>query len=145
MFINSREFGAVEIDSKQTLQFPHGIYGFERCSQWALIDTPRKPFYVMQSLTDVHISFILVNPYLVCEDYLLDILESDLAVIENPQAHDLLVFSIVTVRETTGMITSNLAGPILINRRNHLGVQAVQQDTKWDTRFPIMAEKQAAG
>lgn len=144
MLINSREFGKITIDSKQLLEFPHGIYGFEHCNQWALVDTPKKPFYVMQSLTDVHISFILINPYLVYEDYILDIPEGDVDVVEHPDANDLLVFTIVTIRQDPHMVTANLAGPILINRDSRLGVQAVQQNTNWDTRFPIVAKKKAA-
>lgn len=144
MLINSREFGKITIDLKQVLDFPHGIYGFERCNRWALVDTPKKPFYVMQSLTETHVSFILINPYLICDDYILDIPDNDIDVIGNPDTNDLLVFTIVTIRQDPRMVTTNLAGPILINRADRLGIQAVQKNMDWDTRFPLIAEKKAA-
>jgi len=137
MRIDSKEFGSVDIDQKQILHFAHGIYSFEDHKEWALLDTPQKPFYVMQSLSDAQISFILINPYLICDTYMLDIMESDIDLIGNPQAEALLVFTIVTIRRHPRMISANLAGPILINRHLRCGVQAIQQDTKWDTRFPI--------
>ena len=143
MVIDSKEFGKIEIDAKQMLQFDRGIYGFEQCTTWALLDTPKKPFYILQSLTELHVSFILINPYLICDDYVLDVAEGDIDNIDNPTANDLLVFSIVSIRENPKMVTANLAGPLLINRHRRCGVQAVQQDTRWDTRFQIVVHKPA--
>ena len=144
MLINSKEFGKIDVDEKQILSFPQGIYGFEEHTRWALIDTSKKPFYSIQSLQKEHISFIVINPYLICTNYVLNIAESDINAIDSPKTQHLLVFSLITVRENPRLITANLAGPILINRHRHCGVQAIQQDARWDTRFPIMKQATTA-
>lgn len=139
MDIETKEFGTVAVDEKQIISFSKGIYGFESHSEWAILDAKR-PFYVLQNLIEKEIAFVLINPYLFCPHYTLDISESDYVLINNPASHQLLIFAIVTIKEAIHDLTANLAGPLLINRVDHLGVQAIQQNTNWQTRYPLLAQ-----
>ena len=55
-----------------------------------------------------------------------------------------LIFSIVTIPPDGSSMTANLQGPLIINRDNHLALQAVLTDSRWKTKHDINAELQAA-
>ncbi len=140
MEIETKEYGRLVIDSRQVITFTRGLYAFEKRTTWALIDTEKKPFFLLQDTADKETSFILVNPYLICTDYSLNIPDSDFELIHNPPANDLLVFAIITVHPTDRALTLNLAGPLLINRAEKLGVQTIQQDVRWSVRHKLAGE-----
>ena len=50
-----------------------------------------------------------------------------------------LIFSIVTI-PSDGPMTANLQGPLVINRDNRLGLQAVLTDSRWKTKHDIISE-----
>ena len=55
-----------------------------------------------------------------------------------------LIFSIVTIPTDGTAMTANLQGPLVINRDNRLGIQAVLTDSRWKTKHDIIAELSAA-
>ena len=54
-----------------------------------------------------------------------------------------LIFSIVTIPADGSPMTANLQGPLVINRDNRLGMQAVLTDSRWKTKHDIIAELSA--
>jgi len=135
--IDSKAFGRIRIEDRQRIAFPRGLYGFEESRSFALLDSGHPPFYWLQSLEEVEVAFILVNPYLVEPEYALDIAPSDLEEIDDPDPDDLLVFSIVTIPRDGGAIRCNLQGPIIINRRERLGRQSISLDPRWEIRHVL--------
>ena len=142
MTIDSKAFGRITIEDKQLIRFPVGIFGFEDLRNFALLDAQQSPFYWLQSLRDAQIAFVLINPYVFRADYLLDIPEEDVRAIGSPEADDLLVFSIVTIPDDRRMMTANLQGPIIINRKERLGRQSISLGQQWTTRHVILEELQ---
>jgi len=136
--IESKPFGAITVSEQQIINFPLGLYGFEPYHEYALIDSRQPPFYWLQSVTECHIAFVVINPYLIWPDYVLDIPEGDLIRIEQPLSDDLLVFSIVTIPDDEARISCNLQGPLIMNRHRRLGVQSISMDTRWKTKHFIM-------
>ena len=144
MKIETRDLGSIEIDERQKVHFPHGLYGFEHLTRWALLDSPQPPFYLLQSAEEKDMSFIVINPYLFRPDYLLDIADADYTTIYAPPKEQLLVFAIVTVQGSpTNDITANLMGPLLINHAKRIGVQSIQQDSRWNTKHTILERASA--
>jgi len=142
MKINTASFGEIEVDDKQQIYFPAGIIGFEPYKNYVLLDSEKEHFYILQSLDQVKNSFILINPYLVRSDYVLEILDADLAEIGCDDPQKLLVFSIVTLPNDITKISCNLLGPILINKKNLLGRQSISLGN-WQTKhffFEKMAQ-----
>lgn len=142
MTIDSKAFGRISIEDKQLIRFPVGIFGFEDLRNFALLDAQQAPFYWLQSLKDAQIAFVLINPYVFRSDYVLDIPEDDVRAIGSPEADDLLVFSIVTIPQDRRLMTANLQGPIIINRKERLGRQSISLSQKWNTRHVILEELQ---
>jgi len=145
MTIQSKPYGEIEISERQVIRFPIGIFGFEYLRDYALLDTGQPPFYWLQSLDDTAIAFIIMNPYVLRPDYVLDIPDDDLEAIEYDSDEDVLVFAIVTIPEEQTQMSANLQGPIVINRVKQLGRQAISVNESWRTKHFIMDELAHAG
>jgi len=145
MRIESRAYGPVEIEERQVITFPAGIFGFEDLHEYALLDATQPGFYWLQSLDNPEIAFIMLNPYDLRPDYLLDVPDEDLRSIAYDDDEDILVFAIVTIPEDESRISANLQGPIVINREARLGRQSISLDSRWRTKHLILEELAQAG
>jgi len=140
MKISTRDYGEIEIDERQKVSFPSGILGFEKFTQYALLDAKQKPFFCLQSLEVPELAFILIDPFLFRPDYSLDVGDENLADIGLKGPDDAVVFAIVTAPADGSPITANLMGPLIVNKANRLGMQAVLSDPRWHVKHDIMAE-----
>lgn len=141
MRVQTKAFGTVEIDDRQVIRFTRGVFGFETLQAYALLDAKEPPFYWLQSLDDVQTAFVLVNPYVIRPDYVLNVSEADLNELRNPSEEDVLVFAIVTIpRGDVRGMTANLQGPIVVNRSERLAKQCISLDPLWTTKHGILEE-----
>ena len=143
MKVNTKAYGLIEVDDHQKLVFPQGILGFESVKNFVLLDAEQEPFYWLQSLDEVHIAFILINPFLFRPDYEMNIDNDELLPIGIADPGKAVIFSIVTIPPDNGPMTANLQGPLIVNRDNRQGIQAVLTDSRWKTKHDIMAELNA--
>ena len=139
MKVLTKAFGPVDVDERQKVTFPSGLFGFESIKEYVLVDAERQPFFWLQSMEAEHIAFIIVNPFLFRQDYELDIDDELLKEIEITNPEDALIFSIVTI-PPTGPMTANLQGPLIINRKTRIGKQGILTDPRWKTKHDIMQE-----
>jgi flagellar assembly factor FliW len=132
--IETRALGTVEISEQQVLEFSRGLFGFETVHEYALLDSGSPPFYWLQSTERADLAFLLINPYVVVRDYVLDIAEDDLAAIGSPSSDDLLVFAVVTIPADRSLTSCNLQGPIIVHRQQRLARQAISLDLRWKVK-----------
>ena len=144
MKVSTKAYGQIEVNEGQKIHFPQGILGFESFKDYVLLDAERQPFYWLQSLDVENIAFVLINPFLFRPDYEMNIENEDLAPIGIIEPAKALIFSIVTILADGSPMTANLQGPLVINRDNRLGIQAVLTDSRWKTKHDIIAELTAA-
>jgi flagellar assembly factor FliW len=97
----------------------------------------------VQSLDDPNLAFLAIDPFLFRPDYEIDIDDTLLTPLEIDSPSDVLVFSLITVPPNGGTITANLQGPLIINRKNNLALQAVLSDSRWKTKHDLVAETSA--
>jgi len=142
--VATKAYGLIEVDERQKIIFPQGLFGFEELQDYILLDAERQPFYWLQSMQEEQVAFILVNPFLFRPDYEVNISNEELAEIGIRSPEKALILSIVTI-PGDGPMTANLQGPLIINRDNRTGKQAVLSDARWKTRHDIMAELAATG
>ena len=145
MKVSTKAYGLIDVDERQKIVFPQGLLGFEELKDYILLDAERQPFYWLQSTDVEQVAFILVNPFLFRPDYEVNISNEELAEIKLHSPEKALIFSIVTIPPNDGPMTANLQGPLVINRDNRTGKQAVLSDTRWKTKHDIMAELAATG
>ena len=144
MKLATKAYGQIEVDEHQRITFPHGLFGFESFKEYVLLDSERPPFYWLQSMDVEQIAFILINPFLFRPDYEMNIDNEELIPVEITDPEKALIFSIVTIPHDGSPLTANLQGPLVINRDNRMGIQAVLTDSRWKTKHDIIAEMTAA-
>jgi len=145
MKVDTKAYGQIEVDEKQKIKIPQGLFGFEGYTDFILMDAEQQPFFWLQSINEVDIAFILINPFLFRPDYEVNVGNDELAEIEITSPENALIFSIVTIPQDGGPMTANLQGPLIINKEKMTGMQAILTDIKWKTKHDIMAELKEAG
>jgi len=140
MNVLTKAFGKIEVDEKQKVSFPLGLFGFEDYRDYILIDAEHNPFFWLQSVDEQEIAFILINPFLFRPDYEVNIGNDELAEIGITAPENALIFVIVTIPQDGNSMTANLQGPLVINKEKMTGMQAVLSDPRWRTKHNIMTE-----
>lgn len=142
MKINTKAYGAIDIDEKQIIHFPNGLFGFETLKEFALLDAEQKPFFWLQSLEVEQIAFILINPMIFRPDYNPSLVTDELQEIgiSGEDDENSLLFAIVTIPADQNQMTANLQGPVVINRDNRWGRQFISTSPDWKVRHNIMEE-----
>jgi flagellar assembly factor FliW len=142
--IATKAYGLVEVDERQKITFPQGLFGFETLKDYVLLDAERQPFYWLQSLDVEQVAFVLINPFIFRSDYEMNIDNEELLPIGIDDPGKAVIFSIVTIPADDSPMTANLQGPLVINRDTRLGIQAILTDSRWNTKHDIFAEFQTA-
>jgi flagellar assembly factor FliW len=141
--LDTKAYGLIDVDEKQKIVFPQGLFGFENIKEYVLLDAESQPFYWLQSVKEREIAFILVNPFLFRQDYEVAIPNEEMADIGITSPEGALIFAIVTIPADGSPITANLQGPLVINRESRTAKQAIITDSRWRTRHDIIAEMNA--
>ena len=138
MIVQSTRFGELEVSDEQVLDFPQGIMGFPEEKQFALMEyKPDSPFYILQSLVDPDLTFLMINPFAFFNDYEFDMDDALMAEIGVTADNPPTVFNIATVRDKIENMTVNLAGPVLVNLQGRKAAQWVIEKTQFPTRYPL--------
>lgn len=138
MQIETKTMGKIEISEDRIIRIPQGLFGFEEYSDFALVDSEYPPLLWLQSLQDSNLAFLLIDPFLISNDYEADIDDKELARIGIEDPADVVVFTIVTVPGDGGPVTANFQGPLIINKKNHLCMQAILEGSRWTTKHNII-------
>jgi flagellar assembly factor FliW len=138
--VYTKAYGKIDVDERQKITFPAGLYGFESLKDYVLLDGEKQPFFWLQSLESVGAAFVLIDPFLFRPDYEMDINDDELTEIGVQTPENALFFTIVTVPQDGGPMTANLQGPIVINRKQRLGKQVILNDPRWRTKHDIQQE-----
>jgi flagellar assembly factor FliW len=138
--VDTKAYGAIEVDERQKILFPYGILGFESLKEYVLLDAAQPPFYWLQSLEVLEIAFVMIDPRIFRPDYVLEVSPEELAEIGIRSPEEALDFSIVTIPEDPRQMTANLQGPIVINRDSRIGRQFISANPRWELRHPILKE-----
>jgi flagellar assembly factor FliW len=138
--VATKAYGLIDADERQRITFAQGLFGFEGLKEYMLLDAERQPFYWLQSMDTEGIAFILINPFLFRPDYEVNIDNEELKDIGITSPEKALIFSIVTIPASGGPMTANLQGPLIINRDERRGKQAILTDSRWKTKHDILAE-----
>lgn len=139
MEVQTKAQGTVSVSEKQIINIADGLFGFEAYKKFALIDSEYPPFIWLQSLEDQSLAFLIVDPFLVCADYEADIDDETLTKLGVETPEDILLMVIITIPADDSGVTANLAGPLVINKRNNKCAQVILSDSRWVTKFRIGA------
>jgi flagellar assembly factor FliW len=144
MKFETTRFGLIEYDEEDILQFPHGLYGFEREKQFVLIPFDPNidcPLEWMQSLTTPGLAFVVTDPYLYMPDYRWIMTPEEERRIEFSGDDELKILVIVTLQEVFTNMTGNFVAPLILNSRTQKARQVVLTTQEYDTRHYLLPEE----
>src|SRR5919197_3638016 len=132
-------FGAVEQDWQMQLHMPAGLLGFPEVKEYLIVDPePGLPVKWLQARAEVHLAFVITDPFIFLPDYQVELSHLDLMDVGAHATTDLFLVAIVTLpRATTAYPTVNLQGPVLINRANRWAKQLVLVQGTYHTHHPL--------
>lgn len=141
MNIDTNRFGKIDIANRSVLEIRGGMFGFEKNQRFALIEEePDATFKWLQSLDDPALAFVAVNPLDFFPDYDLELSVKDSEHIGLESVSEAAVLTTVTVDKRSGIMTTNLLGPIVINSSSLVAKQIVIQNEKYGTKHLIGRE-----
>lgn len=132
---------ALPNDDGLLITFPKGLLGFPQLTLFRLLEPhDGYPLKFLQSEEDPEVSFTCINPVVVKPDYdvPLNLEEAQALGLESPE--DALILTLVVVPEDPRQMTTNLAGPLVVNGKTRTGYQIVFGSEKFPLRFPILPQ-----
>lgn len=138
MDVKTKQGKTVKVDDAHIFSFPEGLFGFELYHNYAVYESEYSPFMWMQSLDDQNLAFLIIDPFLIADDYELDVDDKSLAKIGIKSPADVYVMSIVTIPQDNSPVTANLQGPIVINKNTNQCLQVILNSNKWTTKHDIV-------
>lgn len=142
MILKTKYFGEMEIKEENIIIFANGIPGFEKLSQYVIIENPDKdiPFKWLQSVDDANLTFVIINPFIFKDDYEFEIPRNVIEKLNIKSHEDISIYTIVVVPEDIEKMTANLAAPIVINAVNKKGKQVLLEDSRYHKKHLILEE-----
>ncbi len=147
MELNTKHFGVIEIDEKAIIDFPEGIPGFKEVKKFVLLGKidDETPFQWLQGVDNTDLAFVVISPYMIKQDFVVDIEDSEVEVLDIKDTEKVLVYSIVVIPENINNMTANLKAPVLINTENNKGKQVTMENGDYQIRHYIMEELRKQG
>ncbi|MEX2415532.1 MAG: flagellar assembly protein FliW [Paenibacillaceae bacterium] len=141
MVLETVVFGKIEIEEDKVVQFPHGIPGFEESQQFVLLSIGDDiPFSYLQCIDNEKLSLLVAEPFGFYPDYeftITDVLKEELHIEAEDQV---VVLTVVSVRDHLADATVNLLAPIVINHKSALGRQIILHDSDYMTKHRLLPE-----
>lgn len=137
MIIQTRDFGEVEVEESEIINFVQPILGFEDCTKFIFLveeDEDTTCFAWLQSTDRKSVCFVLTNPAILNDKYnpkFPNSVEKDLG---NGVKHTWLL---TVINQNIEKSTVNLKSPIILNPETGKGLQIVLEQ-KFPLRQTIM-------
>lgn len=138
-------FDEIEYPEASLYEFPNGLPGFENERAFVFLNRPDShPLMFMQSVLTPDLCFILLPILAVDAQYRLSLDEEALSALQLPEAcqpqigKDVLCAAIVCAHGQGEPPTANLLAPIVVNLRDRIGIQAIQAQSAYSHRHPLV-------
>lgn len=120
------------------ITFKKGIPGFELLKEFVLKELKDNERFKILESKESEVSFVTTSPFEIYSDYEINLNEETIKELQIDKPEDVLVLSIITLGKTLESSTMNLQAPIVINIKNNLGKQYIMQNTKYETKHPLI-------
>lgn len=139
MIVKTKYFDEIMYEEKDVITISNGLFGFETLTKFLAIPFNSSNDFVisLQSLEDENLSFILMNPFHLFEDYSPKPLKSDLNIFEGTEEDNLSYYVIAVLNDTLASSTLNLKAPIVFNAMTHIGKQIILPQAEYTFRHPF--------
>lgn len=142
MEIQTKFHGIVKIVQENIILFENGIPGFPDEEKFLVLPLEKDgPFFILQSLKSPGLAFVIVNPFQYFPDYDFTIEDQLIEKLQIESTEDVLVYTILTVKDPFEETTANLQAPLIISLKNRLGKQVILNEDKYFTRHRILEKR----
>lgn len=119
--------------------FPKGLVGFPQLLSFHLFEPQDGyPFKFLQAVEAPETSFICIDPVYIKNDYEVPLSAEEAEALALHSPEEALILTLVVVQDQPQQMTTNLAGPLVINIQSRIGYQLVLNSDKFPLRFPII-------
>lgn len=132
--MKTRYFGELEVTKEEIITFDSGMYGFEGHKAFVLMrfDPEDETMLNLQSVDAEEVSFVLMNPFLLQNDYEATLQTADIRALEiDADTEGVLYYVVCVVKDTIKDSTVNLKCPIVINPQSRKGIQVILEDSRY--------------
>lgn len=145
MKLKTKNFGIIEYNNEDVLHFEDGILGFEGLHDYILLSSDEDtPFKWLQSLDNIDIVFVIIDPRIIIPDYTINVTADTLKSLEIDDVKHTLTYVIVVIPEKIEKMTADMKAPIIINAKNNKAMQIILEDDRYDIKYPILKELKRA-
>jgi flagellar assembly factor FliW len=138
MKIQTKYLGEMEIEEQKQIYFANGIPGFPEEKQFVLLDVPSNPvFQILQSVQSIYTAFFVINPFLLYKDYSFDLDDNTIETLQIKSEDEVVILSIVTLKDPFHSSTINLKAPIVINSNQMFGKQYILNQEEYPSKATI--------
>ena len=141
MRIDTRHFGSIDITEDKVLTFEQGLIGFEQLKKFAILyDTKQNSsadVAWLQSLDEPAMALPVIDPFLVKEDYKVEIGDERLQLLGPLKAEAVSVLVTLAVPQDITKMSVNLCAPIVIHTEKKTGAQIVLDNNNYPVKYYI--------
>jgi flagellar assembly factor FliW len=138
MLIHTKFLGKVEIQEQAVIHFESGLPGFQELRGFVLLPVEEGPgLYYLQSVEEPPVCFITASPFLIMEDYEMDISEETVEALAIEKQEEVSLYVVLTIPEDIKDMTANLLAPIVINRVNNKAAQEILNHDKYHIKHKV--------
>ena len=121
------------------IHFDEGLIGFADCKDFVLMEEESfAPFRLLQSLESPQISFLVMEPTVLVNNYYDLIPRREWETLGVTGRTKPLAFIISVIGPTPESSTGNLQAPLLINYDRMIGKQVILTDSGFSSRHPLI-------
>lgn len=143
-------FGEMDYAADSVFQFPAGLPGFESERAFLFLQQPdTEPLMFMQSLFDPKLCFLLLPVLAADPNYRTHLNSDQLSELHLPPEHqprigeDILCAAILCAGDETRLQpTVNLMAPIVLNLKERIGMQVIQEGSSYSCQHTLSANDQ---
>jgi flagellar assembly factor FliW len=139
MEIKTRDFGIINAEEEDIIEFTSGLYGFEEYKKYVILkDNPDDNIMYLQCAENGDLSFVLIDPYSIFHDYEPSMVHEDLEELNVKSENELRFLVIAIIRKKIKDSVVNLKSPIAINPQLKTAKQSILQNLEYPLRYPIL-------
>ena len=135
------KLGEREVARDSVIYFPHGLIGLDDKREFVLIPVrENSPFLLLQCVTDPGLGLLVADPFPFYPEYNVKLEQPEKKILRVENMRQIAVLVTVTIpRNKPEETTLNLAGPIILNTKARIGLQAPQIDSKMPTHYRLVS------
>jgi flagellar assembly factor FliW len=138
MQIDTTRFGRIEIAENAVIHFPRPLYGLDAAGSYCLLAYDEAGcFHWLQATDAPTIAMVVTDPFPFFPDYQVEIPDSAADLLQASTASEIAVYTLLTIAAEERQVYTNLLGPIAINHETRVGLQLIQNESRYTTRHPL--------